>query len=332
MARIASIISTAHYLPERLVTNADLNQHFTALGMPDVVKKLTDSTGILQRYYAPDEWASSDLALPAAREALRRAGRKPEDIDLIIVGSNTPDYITPATSVILQHKLGAKNAGTFDVSCACASFPTALITASGLIATNPGIKTVLVVGVFFLRKLTDPNDPIVFFYGDGSGAVVMEAGDKPGFIGSAMQADGTYAGYSGIYAGGTAEPTSAEAIIAGRTQMKQVTRYPLEINDIGWPKLFNRLMRENNFTVDEVDHVIFTQVRKATIELAAINCGVPPEKCHMIMEKWGYTGAACIPMALDDAISLGKIKSGNLVVFIGSGSGYNQAAVAIRMA
>lgn len=332
MARIANIVSTAHYLPERKVTNEELNIRFTALGSPEVVGKFADSTGIQQRFYAPDDWATSDLALPAAQEAIKRAGRKPEDIDLIILGTDSPDYVTPATSVVLQHKLGAKNAGTFDVGCACASFPTALAIASGIIATNPGIKTVLVVGVYMMHKLADPNDPAIFFYGDGAGAAIMEAGDKPGFIGAAMQADGAYAESWGIYAGGTFEPANEEAIKAGRTQVKLVKRYPPEINDVGWPKLFHRLAKENNFTADEVDQVLFTQVRKPTIELAAQNCGVPINKCHMIMDKWGYTGSACIPMALDDAISLGKIKSGNLVVLIGSGVGYNQAAVAIRMA
>lgn len=332
MPRIANIISTAHYLPERKVTNAELNERFTALGNPEVIGKFAESTGINQRFYAPDDWATSDLAVPAAREALKRAGRKPEEVDLIILGTDSPDYVTPATSVVLQHKIGAKNAGTFDVGCACASFPTALTVAAGIIATNPGIKTVLVVGVYMMHRLADPNDATIFFYGDGAGAAILEAGDKPGFIGSAMQADGEYAQSWGIFAGGTAEPASAQAIQEGRTQVRLVKRYPPEINDEGWPRLFRRLASENNFTADEVDQVIFTQVRKPTIELAAQNCGVPLEKCHMIMDKWGYTGSACIPMALDDAISLGKIKSGNLVVMIGSGVGYNQAACAFRMA
>jgi 3-oxoacyl-[acyl-carrier-protein] synthase-3 len=331
MPRLANIVSTAHYLPERKVTNQELNERFAALGNPEVIGKFTKSTGILQRFYAPDDWATSDLAVPAAKEALKRAGRKPEDVDLIILGTDSPDYITPATSVVLQAKIGAKNAGTFDVGCACASFPTALTIASGIIATNPGIKTILVIGAYMMHRLADPNDPTIFFYGDGAGAAVVEAGDKPGFIGAAMQADGEFAKSWGIYSGGTFEPANETAVKEGRTKVKLVNRYPPEINDVGWPKLFKRLCAENNFTANDVDQVIFTQVRKPTIELAAENCGVPIEKCHMIMDKWGYTGSACIPMALDDAISEGKIKSGDLVVMIGSGVGYNQAACAFRM-
>ena len=141
MTRIAQIASTARYLPEHAVTNAKLTERFTA------IDRLANSTGIMQRFYAPDGWATSDLAVPAAKEALKRAGRTPEDVDLIIVGTTSPDYITPDTSVVLQHKLGAKNAGIFDVGCACASFPPMIVIGSGLIATNPAIKTILVIGV-----------------------------------------------------------------------------------------------------------------------------------------------------------------------------------------
>lgn len=331
MARIAQIVSTARYLPDRAVTNAELAARFTALGDPTVVEKFADSTGIIQRFYAPDDWATSDLALPAAEEALKRAGRKPEDVDLIIVGTDSPDHITPATSVVLQHKIGAKNAGTFDIGCAYASFPAALAVGSGLVATNPGIKTILVIGVYLMHRLSDPEDPLCLFYGDGAGAAVLECGDLQGFVGAAFQADGGYASYWGIFAGGTLEPATVDAVKAGRTRVRRDRAYPAEVNDEGWPRLFKRLAAENGFTADDVDQLLFTQIRKPAIATAAERCGVPVHKCHTIMEKYGYTGSACIPMALDDAIELGKIKRGDLVVMIGSGVGYNQAAAAVRM-
>ncbi|MEX0732509.1 MAG: ketoacyl-ACP synthase III [Aquisalimonadaceae bacterium] len=331
MTRHARIVSLAHYLPERRITNDALNQRFTALGNAEVIGKFAASTGIEQRWYAPDDWATSDLARPAALEAIKRAGRKPEDVDLIILGTDSPDYITPSTSVVLQRKLGTKNAGTFDVGCACASFPTALATAAGLIATNPALKTILVIGAYMMRKLADPEDPTVFFYGDGAGAAVIEPSTEPGFIGSAFLADGNYSDCWGVFSGGTAEPATEESVAAGRTQVRLVKRYPPEINDEGWPKLFNRLASQNNFTVADVDQVIFTQVRRATIEQAADTIGLPRDKAHIIMDKWGYTGSACIPMALSDAVEQGKVRPGDLVVMIGSGVGYNQAAVAMRM-
>jgi len=331
MARIAQIVSTARYLPERLVTNAELAERFTALGEPTIIDKFAAATSIAQRYYAPEGWATSDLCVPAAKEALKRAGRKPEDVDLIIVGTDSPDYITPDTSGVVQHKIGAKNAGTFDVGCACASFPACLGIASGLIATNQAIKTVLVVGVYLMRRLSDPDDPVCFFYGDGAGAAVLQSGDAPGFVGAAFQADGSYASYWGIFAGGTAEPASLEAVKTGRTQVRRLTNYPPDLNEVGWPILFKRLAKQGGFTPDDVDQLIFTQINKSSITVAAEGCGVPVEKCHTVMEKYGYTGSACIPIALDDAIELGKIKNGDLVVMIGSGVGYNMAAAAIRM-
>ena len=133
MARIAQIVSTARYLPEHVITNTELTARFTALGKPTVIDRLAASTGITRRFYAPEDWVTSDLAVSAAKEALKRAGRKSEDIDLIILGTTSPDYITPATSVVLQHKLGAKNAGTFDVDCACAAFPALVAIGAGLI-------------------------------------------------------------------------------------------------------------------------------------------------------------------------------------------------------
>jgi 3-oxoacyl-[acyl-carrier-protein] synthase III len=332
MARIGQIVSTARFSPERVVTNAELTQRFTALGNPTVVDRLAATSGITKRFYAPSDWATSDLALPAAKEALKRAGRKPEDVDLIIVGTTSPDYIAPDTSVIVQYKLGAKNAGTFDIGCACASFPPLIATASGLIATNPAIKTILVVGVDMIHRLSDPDDPGCFLWSDGAGAAVLEGGDQAGFIGAAFQADGEYASGWGIAAGGTVEPASVEAVEAGRTQMRREKgNYPASVNEDGWPRLFKRLAAENDFTADDVDQLLFTQISKRTITIAAERCGVPMEKCHTIMEKYGYTGSACIPMALDDAIELGKIKRGDLVVMLSSGLGYNQAAAAIRM-
>jgi 3-oxoacyl-[acyl-carrier-protein] synthase-3 len=332
MARTAQIVSTARYSPEHAVTNAELTARFTALGRPTVIDRLAASTCIGQRFYAPDDWVTSDLALPAAKEALKRAGRKPEDVDLIIVGTTSPDFVTPDTSVVIQHKLGAKNAGNFDVGCACASFPPLIAIGSGLIATNSALKTILLIGVDMIHRLTDPNDPGCFLWSDGAGAAVLESGSEAGYIGAAFQADGEYATGWGIIAGGTFEPASVEAVQAGRTQMRRDGgNYPKTVNEDNWPRLFKRLCAENGFTANDVDQLLFTQISKPSIAITAERCGVPMEKCHTIMERYGYTGSACIPMALDDAIELGKIKRGDLVVMISSGLGYDQAAAAVRM-
>jgi 3-oxoacyl-[acyl-carrier-protein] synthase-3 len=330
MNRYATIVATGRYLPEREVTNDELRARFDE-ALPEFIDKMEESSKIRSRWWAPDDWATSDVALPAARQALERAGKRPEEVDLIILGTDSPDYITPATSVVLQHKLGAKNAGSFDVGCACASFPTALAAGAGMIATNRAIDTVLVVGVYLMHKLADVNDPMTFFYGDGAGAAVMLPADRPGFVGAASQADGAYHRHWGIYAGGTFEPATPEAAAAGRTRVKMLERYPPEINHEGWPRLVRKLAKDAGFALTDIDLIIFTQVRKPSIELVMADLDLPMERTHTVMEAWGYTGSACIPMAFDDAVQQGKVKSGQLVVFVGSGVGYNQAAAAFRM-
>jgi 3-oxoacyl-[acyl-carrier-protein] synthase-3 len=329
MNRFASIVSTGCYIPEIRVHNDDLRKRFAHL--PEFVDKMEASSGIRCRWNAPEDWATSDVALPAAKQALERAGKRPEEVDLIILGTDSPDYISPATSVVLQYKLGAKNAGTFDVGCACASFPTALASGAGWIATNPAIKTVLVVGVYLMHKLAAKDDPLLFFYGDGAGAAVLTAADRPGFVGAAAQADGAYQKYWGIYSGGTYEPATVDSVKAGRTTVKMLERYPPEINHEGWPRLVRKLAAGSGFAVSDIDFVIFTQVRKPSIDLVMADLGLPMEKTHTIMEEWGYTGSACIPMALDDALAKKKIRSGDRLVMVGSGVGYNQAAAAFIM-
>ncbi len=329
MTRYATIVSTGRYIPEVEVSNDELRERFAHL--PDFVDTMEESSAIRTRWWAPDDWCTSDIALPAAQKALEKAGRTPEDVDLIILGTDSPDYITPATSVVLQHKLGATNAGTFDVGCACASFPTGAAIASGLIAANEALNTVLVVGVYNMHKLADPRDPMLFFYGDGAGAAVLEPSEEPGFVASAMRADGAYHGHWGIYSGATFEPATEESVREGRTTVRMIERYPPEINHEGWPAVVRTLAKNGGFDVSDVDFAIFTQVRKPSIELVMGDLGLPMERTHTVMEKWGYTGSACVPIALDDALEQGKIDSGDLLVLVGSGVGYNQAGVAFRM-
>ena len=217
------------------------------------------------------------------------------------------------------------------MGCACASFPTALAAASGLIMANPSINRVLVVGAYLMHKLASPDDPMIFFYGDGAGAAVVTASDRPGIIGSALHADGSFHGDWGIYSGGTFEPASEESVRAGRTSVRMTKRYPPEVNHDGWPRLVLALAEANGFTASQIDFILFTQVRKPSIKIVMERLGLPMERTHTIMEEWGYTGSACIPMVLDDAIERKRIAPGQLVVLVGSGVGYNQAAVALRM-
>ncbi len=331
--RYGTILSTGRYIPEIEVSNETFKEWMAKVSptLPGVVDKFAESSGIYTRWHAPREWATSDLAVRAAQDALERAGVRPEQLDMILLGTDSPDYITPATSVVVQHKLGAVNAGTYDLGCACASFPTGVASACGLIAANPWMKYILVIGAYMMSKLADPNDITSFFYGDGAGAAVIGVADRPGFVSSTFLADGSYHAHWGIYSGGTFEPASVESVQAGRTKVRLVQRYPPEVNHEGWPKIARGLAEKGGFRLEDVAMVIFTQVRKPSIDLVMETLGMPIEKAHWVMDKWGYMGSACIPVCLDDAIRLGKIRSGDLVMLVGSGVGYNQAGAALVM-
>lgn len=327
MARYATIIGTGRYLPPIERTNEEMRAKFG-----EVIDKFEAATGITRRFLAPPGWATSDLAVEAAKDALQDAGIAADQLDMILLGTDSPDYITPATSVVVQHKLGATNAGTFDIGCACASFPTGLVQAAGMIATNPHMKYILVIGAYMMSKLSDmAKDPVSFYYGDGAGAAVLAASDKPGFVTSTFFADGSYHSNWGIYAGGTFEPATVENVQAGKAQVRFVSPFPATVNNEGWPKRMRELAANGNFDLQDVDMAIYTQVRKASIELVQAELGLPMSKTHWIMDRWGYTGSACLPMCFDEARELGKVKSGDLVTFIGSGVGYNQAGAAFVM-
>jgi 3-oxoacyl-[acyl-carrier-protein] synthase-3 len=334
MARYATIIGTGCYVPEIEHTNAMMKEEMSKISpkLAEVVDKFEASSNIKMRRRAADDWATSDLAVAAAKDALADAGIHPEELDMILLGTDSPDYITPATSVVVQHKLGAINAGTFDIGCACASFPTGLVQAAGMLSTNGHMKYILVIGAYLMRKLADTTtDIMTFFYSDGAGAAVLAASDKPGFLGSAFFADGSYHQHWGIYSGGTYEPVTAESLAEGRTKVKLIEPFPAEVNNDGWPARVHELAKNAGFMIEDIDLIIFTQVRYSSIELVMEKLGLPMEKAHWIMDKWGYTGSACLPMAFDDARKSGKVKSGDLVVFVGSGVGYNQAATAFIM-
>lgn len=322
----AAIASTGICLPPNEITNDVLRERFG-----DFVDKIEPKSGILTRWAAPDSWATSDLAARAGQHALERAGMSADDLDLILVGTDSPDFITPSTSVIVQHKLGATKAGTFDVGCACASFPTALATAAGFIATQPQMNNILVIGAYMMRRLSDPSDPISFLYGDGGGAALVVRSKQPGVLSSAFRADGALAEDWGILAGGTREPITPEAIAEGRHQVRLYKKFPPAVNELGWPSMIKQVTAQEGVALNDVSQIIFTQVRRRTIEKVMAGLELPLERAHMVMDKWGYTGSACIPMALHDALEHGKAEAGDLVLLVGSGVGQNQACTALRL-
>jgi len=322
---IAQIISTGRYIPERIMTNAD----FVPLLGEDVDEWLIENVGIRERHVMADDETTSDLIVHAARQALERARLAPTDLDLIIVATDTPDYISPATASVVQAKLGATNAGTYDINCACAAWVTALDLAARYIATDADYRHILVAGGYGMTKFLDWHDKYTAtLFADGAGAVIVRAGDAPGYLAGKLVARGEYHDALGIYTGGTYRPATPEVIAQlGKPRVQFVKKFPKTFNSDNWPPLVRAVVAKAGLTLDDIAFFLFTQLNLRTIELVMQNLGQPMRKTHWIMDKWGYLGSACIPVALDDAIERGiGPKPGDNVVFCATGGGMAMAA------
>ncbi len=331
MSRHAAILGTGSYVPERIVTNAELER---LLGEP-LDEWLRQNVGIEQRHVMADDQVTSDLCVAAARRALDHAEVAAEELDLIIVASDTPDYLSPGTASAVQHKLGAHRAGTFDVNCACASWVSALDTGAKAIVADADYRRVLVIGAYAMTRFLDWKDKrTATLFADGAGAVVLGQSDRPGVLAAKLSAVGEYHDALGIYTGGSARPATAENVAAhGPPKVQFVRRFPSTFNTERWPELVRATLAKAGCALEEVSLFLFTQLNLRTIEAVMDVLGQPRDKAHHIMDKWGYTGSACIPMALDDAIQQGKgPKPGSLVLFCASGGGIALAASLWRWA
>jgi len=327
--RDAKIIGTGIYVPERIVSNAELSRN---LG-EDIDEFVSTIVGIKERHIAADDESAADLAAAAAESALFEAGIVAADLDLILVATDTPEYISPATSVVVQRRIDAVNAGTFDINCACAGFVTTLDTAFKYMIADDGYKNVLVIGCYVMSKFIDWKDKKTStLFADGAGAVVLQAvDDEKHFLASKLVADGTYHDYMGIFAGGTHQPITADVLAANNTnRLRFAQKYPPEVNIVGWPKIVNEVIAKAGLSLDDVDMFLWTQVNLSTIKIVMQEMNIPEHKTHTIMHKWGYTGSACIPMVMHDAIEAGKIKRGDNVVLCASGGGLNMACLAMK--
>ncbi|MGB9775601.1 MAG: 3-oxoacyl-ACP synthase III family protein [Anaerolineae bacterium] len=323
--RHAQILSTGSYVPERVVTNAEMDE---ILGEP-TSDWLIENVGIRERRWMTPDQTTSDLVVEASRKALERAGIRPEDLDLIILSTDTPDYLSPSTSVVVQYKLGAVNAGCWDVNSACAGWVTALDQGARYIMTDPSIRYVLVAGGYGMSRFLDLTDKkTANLFADGAGAVVLGAGSEPGFLASQFLARGEYHDALGIYTGGAFRPCTPENLEKfGPPRVQFVKKFPKTFNTEYWPRLIQGALDKAGLAVGDVDLFLFTQLNLRTIELMMDLLGQPMEKTHWVMDKWGYTGSPCVAMALDDAIAQGRgPRPGDIIVFCTSGGGITMAA------
>jgi 3-oxoacyl-[acyl-carrier-protein] synthase III len=324
----AVITGTGSYVPERVLTNADL----AAMLRVEIEPFVSETLGIHERHVCAEDESTADLAERAAKRALDDAGLEPNEIDLLIVTTDTPEFISPATSSVVHGRLGTTRAGTFDVNAGCAGYVTALDIASKYIRADDRYDRVLVVGAYAMSKYLDYTDKkTATIFADGAGATVIERRNTPGVLASELFADGRLACGMGVFAGGTAEPITEAVLRDGsRNHLRFVEKYPKEVNEEGWPRIARSVLSRIGRDVEDVRLWLWTQVNLSTIRLVMGALGVPVSRAHTVMGKWGYTGAACLPMALDDAVRAGRLSDGDLVMFTGSGAGLAMGCVAVE--
>jgi 3-oxoacyl-[acyl-carrier-protein] synthase III len=324
----AKILGTGLYAPGDPIDNAELCR---LAGISFDAARLEQKIGIRARHIArlrglPE--TTADFAEKAARAALADAGVDAAEVGLFIVGTDTPEYISPASSILLQGRLqaGETAAETFDVGASCASFVTALDTAARAIATDRTLRFALVVGVYDMTAFIRPRDEFGWtIFADGAGAVLLGRAtddETSGYVDGTFRADGTQWDYIGVYAGGARKPVTTELLDAGTWGLELLQKLPGDRNVKLWPPMVRRLLEKTGKSLSDVDHVLFTQINRSVISQVMEILGLPLEKTTCVMDRYGYTGSACIPMALHTALQEGRVKKGDTVVLVASGSGF----------
>lgn len=320
------IKGTGIYVPGESIDNKELMQlaeiEFDA-------EKIENKIGIYKRHIAHlrgVKETTADFATKAALEAVRDAGISTDDIGLVIVGTDTPEFISPATAIVVQGRLqgGEKWSSAFDVNASCASFAIAFDSAARILASNHKIKYAVVIGVYNMPAFIRSNDAFGYsIFADGAGAFVLERDEnsKSAYVGGLQLADGTQWDFIGIYAGGSNKPVTHEILNANEQGLLSLKPLPGDRNVRLWPMVVEKLAANLNTRIDEIDHFIFTQINRSVIVKVMDALKQPMEKTTCVMDKYGYTGSGCVPMAFHHAVKEGRVKRGDKVVFVASGAG-----------
>ena len=311
-----SITGLGTAVPERVLTNDEL------AGMVDTSDEwIVARTGIHERRVAGPDEALSDFCLPAARRALDRAGVRPEDLDLLIVATVTPDMAFPATAAIVADQLGAAKAGAYDLSAGCTGFVYALAQAYSMLAAGVG-RRALGIGADLLSKVVDGTDrSTCVLFGDGAGAVVLERVDRGGFLGFELGADGSGGMELYLAAGGSRKPASSETVAAGEHFARMNGREVFKFATRVLVSSGQELLDEVGLTVDDVDVYVPHQANIRIIDHAAEKLGIPKDKVVVNVDRYGNTSSGSIPLALADAEQEGRLSKGNIVLMTGMGAG-----------
>ncbi len=321
----AGITGVGSYLPEKVLTNFDLEK------IVDTTDEwIRTRTGIVERRIAEDDQPTSDLAYIAAKRALEDANVNPEDLDLIICATVTPDYFFPATACIIQDRLGAKNAAAFDMEAGCSGFVYALTIATQFIQTG-FYKKVLVLGAETLSKITNWKDrSTCVLFGDGAGAAVVEAVEEGGILGMNLGCIGSGGKFLDMPAGGSRRPASVASVEEDahyiRMDGNQVYRFAVK----AMGKAAKNALENAGLTAEDVDFMVPHQANTRIIDGAAKRLKLPLEKVFINLPKYGNTSGASIPIALDEAYREGKFKKGDNIVLVGFGAGLTWASVVMQ--
>jgi 3-oxoacyl-[acyl-carrier-protein] synthase-3 len=325
---VAYIAGAGHAVPRRAMTNQDI----AALGIDTTDEWIVERTGIRQRYIAAPDETLTALSAQAARAAMEQAGVQPGEIDVIILGTASPDHLLPATAVEVQAALGCTRAAAFDLGAACSGWLYSAIVAESLIAAGTA-DTVLVIGAEKLSSIInwqDRNTCILF--GDGAGATVLRRarGGQRGILSSYMRSDGALTQLLWRPAGGGVEPLTPEAIAEGRHCIHMAGREVFKYAVRSMADATDRALDAARLTAADIDLLIPHQANIRIIDATAKHAGIPPERVFVNVDRYGNTSAATIPIALSEALQQGRVREGSTVLFAAFGAGFTWGSMVAR--
>ncbi len=317
----ARITGTGSYLPPRKLNNTDMVQLLEQRGLETSDDWITERTGIHSRHFADEGVFSSDLGVEAAKKALEAAGKNPQDIDLIIVATSTPDMVFPSTACILQNKLGANGCPAFDVQAVCSGFIYALTIADSMIQSGAA-KCALVVGAEIFSRILDFNDRTTcVLFGDGAGAVILEASETPGILSTDLHADGKHVGILCVPGHVNGGQVMGDPVL----KMDGQAVFKLAVGVL--ESAAKAVLQKANRTEADVDWLIPHQANIRIMQGTARKLKLSMEKVVVTVHQHGNTSAASIPLALDTAVRAGQVKTGQTLLLEGVGGGFTWGAV-----
>ena len=325
MKPYSRIIGTGSYLPPHRLTNSELVADLATRGVESSDQWIVERTGIRARHFAAPDVCSSDLGLQAARSALEAAQCQPKDLDLIIVATSTPDMVFPSTACILQNKLGANGCPAFDVQAVCSGFIYALTIADAMIRTGAASRALVVGAEVFSRILDFKDRATCVLFGDGAGAVVLQASETPGILASDLHADGKYSGIlcvPGQVSGGQ---------VLGDPLLKMDGKAVFKLAVAVLDEAARATLAKAGKATSDIDWLIPHQANIRIMQSTARKLALPMDKVVVTVDQHGNTSAASIPLALDSAVRAGKVQPGELLLLEGVGGGFTWGAVLLNL-